>query len=308
MLQTAVDDRIIEVNPLQKLKVAAVGNPDTQFFISPADSMKVLNACPNAEWRACFVLARWGALRIPSEIQELRWSDILWDQNRFHIHAPKTEHHKDKGNRVVPLFPEVRNALNELWDSLGDKASEFVLPNIRLLTNVNPQLGRIIRNAALKVWPKRWQNLRATSATELEREFPSHVVTGWCGHTERIARQHYWMTTEQDFEKASLLSFCSQHPGESGRNGSQAEMSGDEKSPEIPGFASGRELLRIGPMEDNGLEHTREIIAKAVKTEAGGANVVQWSELRELIAVCSDLPEGIRHRLIEEGDAAAGGG
>jgi hypothetical protein len=96
---------------------------------------------------------------------------------------------------VVPLFPQIREALNKLWDKLGDNPGEFVLPKIRVITNVNPQLGRIIKAAGLKVWPKRWQNLRATRATELGRIFPSHVVTGWCGHTERIAAEHYWMTT-----------------------------------------------------------------------------------------------------------------
>ena len=257
MLQTAVDDRIIETNPLQRLKVAAVGNPDTQYFVTIDESLQTLAACPNAEWKACFSLARWGALRIPSEIQELRWSDVIWSENRFHVHATKTEHHKDKGDRVVPLFPEVADALNGLWDTLGGKPSEYVLPNIRLITNVNTQLGRIIKNAGLKAWPKKWQNLRATRATELEREFPSHVVTGWCGHTERIAKQHYWMTTADDFEKAAVLKsvpLVSQQGSESGGNASQAELTAHEKSPEIPGFAKGRVTLRATLVEDKGLE------------------------------------------------------
>lgn len=51
MLQSAVDDRILSVNPLlQALKVAAVGNSKTQFFESLSDSNKVLEACPDNEW------------------------------------------------------------------------------------------------------------------------------------------------------------------------------------------------------------------------------------------------------------------
>ena len=257
MLQSAVKARLIDVNPLAGLKVAAVGNKKRQYFVTEAESQKVLAACPNAEWQACFVLARYGALRIPSEIQELRWSDIIWDADRFHVHATKTEHHETGGDRVIPLFPQVRAALNELWDALGDDPGEFVLPKIRSITNVNPQLGRIIKRAGLKVWPKRWQNLRATRATELEREFPSHVVTGWCGHTERIAEQHYWMTTEDDFKRASTLAGGAnvvQYPSESGRNASQAELAAHEKSPEIPGFAKGCVTLRATLVEDKGLE------------------------------------------------------
>ena len=125
---------------------------------------------------------------------------------------------------------------------------------VLLTMNGNSQLVQTIRQAGLKIWPKRWQNLRATRATELEREFPSHVVTGWCGHTERIAKQHYWMTTEQDFQKAAELSFCSQNPRESSRTGPQSRLLGHKKSPEFPGFARGCRPLREHPMEDNGLE------------------------------------------------------
>jgi integrase len=257
MLQTAVKARLIDQNPLQALKVAAIGNKKRQYFVTEAESQTVLAACPNTEWKACFVLARYGALRIPSEIQELRWSDINWEQNRFHVHATKTEHHESGGDRLVPIFPEVRKVLNELWDELGDKPGEFVLPHIRSISNVNPQLGRIIKNAGLKAWPKRWQNLRATRATELEREFPSHVVTGWCGHTARIAEQHYWMTTEDDFQRAATMkgaALALQHPVAEGSLGQKPEPPAQKKSPEKPGSAKSCTVVRKTSVEDNGLE------------------------------------------------------
>ncbi len=193
MLSSAVKARLLDSNPLQALRVTAVGNKKRQYFVTEPESQKVLDACPDAEWRACFALARYGALRIPSEILELKWEDIDWANERFLVHAPKTEHHDNDGDRVPPLFPKVHKALSELWDQAPEGAV-YVLPNIRKITNVNPQLGRIIKRAGLKVWPKRWQNLRATRATELRRHFPEEVVTDWCGHTEAIASEHYWMT------------------------------------------------------------------------------------------------------------------
>ena len=48
--------------------------------------------------------------------------------------------------------------------------------------------------------------------------------------------------------------FVSQQATESGRNGSQAELTAHEKSPEIPGFAKGRVTLRATLVEDKGLE------------------------------------------------------
>lgn len=260
MLQSAVDDRILPVNPLQALKVAAVGNPKTQFFVSLADSQKVLEACPDSEWRCAFVLARWGALRIPSEIHELKWEDVLWSQNRFLVHAPKTEHHDNSGDRIVPLFPEIKMALDELWNTAEDGAV-YVLPRLRELTNMNPQLGRIIKRAGVKVWPKKWQNLRATRATELEREFPTHVVTKWCGHTERIAKEHYWMTTEEDFKHASTWGHsgdinpsCGQIGDSKASQMAASENPAQEKTPVFPGSAKHDDDLRRLRLEDNGLE------------------------------------------------------
>jgi len=113
------------------------------------------------------------------ECSNAEWVDINWAEGCFHVHAPKTEHHANDGDRVVPLFPEVRKYLWELHTQVDD-GEVYALPNLRLTTNVIPTLQRIIKRAGLKPW----QNSRASRASELENEFGSHKATGWCGHTE----------------------------------------------------------------------------------------------------------------------------
>lgn len=318
MLTSAVKARLLDKNPLQALKVAAVGNKKRQYFVTEAESQKVLEACPDAEWRAMFALARYGALRCPSEVQALKWDDIDWANERFHVHASKTEHHSDEGDRVVPLFPEVRKALDDLWEQIPEK-TEYVIHRNHKLSNVNPQLGRIIKRAGLKVWPKRWQNLRATRATELERVFPSHVVTGWCGHTERIAEQHYWMTTEGDFTKAaadSVGAYLVQQGLAEGRLGQKPQPAAQTKSPEKPGLAKYGVTMRATLVEDNGLEQEATSAGKTLETlnpaEGSGAYMVhsaesgaRWRQIRALIAECPDLPAESRQSLIAQGDAEA---
>lgn len=107
--------------------------------------------------------------------------------------------------------------------------------------------------AGLKVWPKRWQNLRAIRATELEREFPSHVVTRLCGHSERIATMHYWMTKEGDFERAANLKSVPAGYGK-WRNRPQAELTAHEKSPGKQGFVISCDQTRRLQVEDKGRE------------------------------------------------------
>jgi len=42
-----------------------------------------------------------------------------------------------------------------------------------------------------------------TWQTELQREFPLHVVCSWLGNSPRIAQQSYLLVTEEDFAKAA---------------------------------------------------------------------------------------------------------
>lgn len=72
-------------------------------------------------------------------------------------------------------------------------------------SNLRTQLERIIGKAKLKPWPKLFQNLRATRATELAAEFPAHVAAEWLGHSTMVAQKHYWRVTDADFEKATAV-------------------------------------------------------------------------------------------------------
>jgi hypothetical protein len=47
------------------------------------------------------------------------------------------------------------------------------------------------------------QEGRASRQTELQREFPLHVVCSWLGNSPRIAQQSYLLVTEDDFAKAA---------------------------------------------------------------------------------------------------------
>lgn len=75
--------------------------------------------------------------------------------------------------------------LSELWDDTS--ASDIdVLPNLWHTTNVLSTLQQIIKRAGLKVWPRVWQNIPATRATELENEFGNHKATECCGRERKM--------------------------------------------------------------------------------------------------------------------------
>jgi integrase len=100
----AIKRRILSENPFDGIPTSNVANAGRQRFIDCELIQEVIDACPCAEWRLIFALARYGGLRIPSELYNLKWSDVLWDQGRFIVHSPKTEHIEGKGTRsaIVP--------------------------------------------------------------------------------------------------------------------------------------------------------------------------------------------------------------
>lgn len=198
----AIKKRILRENPFDSVPVAGRINTERQRFVSQADIQKVIEACPNAQWRLIFALSRYGGLRIPSELYGLTWDDIIWDKKRFVIHSPKTEHIEGKATRTCPLFPELEPYLLEVFAESEEGQKQVITEYDE--TNKNPRTTatKIIQNAGLTVWPKLFQNLRSSRETELVERFPIHVVTAWLGNSPDVAHKHYLQTHEEHFKKA----------------------------------------------------------------------------------------------------------
>jgi len=213
--RAAVDDRVIANNPFQELVSTTRPNHTRAYFVAREEAEQVLEACPDAEWRLIFALARYGGLRCPSELLALKWADINWDKETFVVHSPKTERDVNKAQRVCPLFWELAPYLRDAYE-LAEPGTAYVITRYRQSSvNLRQQLTRIIKRAGLKPWPKLFQNLRSTRATELFREHTKHSVNDWLGHTEEVADRYYRQTTADDYRKAVTppkLAYILQHP------------------------------------------------------------------------------------------------
>ena len=204
LFRAATRKRLISENPFGDMKDTNVkANEEREFFVTCEMAQKVIDACPDAEWRLIFALSRFGGLRCPSEHLLLKWGDVDWERDRFKVTSPKTEHHEGKGFRWVPIFPELRFHLEAAWDA-AEPGTEWVIARYRdRNSNLRTQLHRIIRKSGLEPWPKVFQNLRSTRETELAESFPIHVVCEWIGNSEAVARKHYLQVTDAHFAKAS---------------------------------------------------------------------------------------------------------
>ena len=68
----AVDQDWLPKNPLRNIPKGSFRNREKDRIISMEEYAKLLEACPNQEWRTIIALARIGGLRCASELQQLR--------------------------------------------------------------------------------------------------------------------------------------------------------------------------------------------------------------------------------------------
>ena len=201
--RAAIRRKLIQSNPFTDLKSAVQPNRTREFFLSRQDAQKILETCPDMQWRLIFALACFGGLRTPSEMLLLRWSDINWERGQMLVHSPKTERHPGGESRLVPIFPELYPYLMAAYHE-AEPGTEYVITRYRKSgLNLRTQLMRILAKAGIKPWPKLFQNLRSTRETELVEQWPEHVVCAWLGNTRAVARKYYLQVTDEHFQQAA---------------------------------------------------------------------------------------------------------
>ena len=253
-INAAVELELIPSDPFAKLPSAPIGNRKRDYFVTREETRKVIEACPDAEWRLIVALSRYGGLRCPLEYFRLRLEDILWEQQRFIVHSPKTERYEGHETRMVPLFHELPPYLDDVFDR-AEPGAEYVLSRYNKSkdksggANLRTQLTRIVKRAGLKPWARITHNMRASRQTKLEDAgHPSHVVCAWMGNSEPVARKHYLQVTDDHFAAAVVSEIESgAATREMCRKPSQIKNAAHEKNPVLQGVSSDCDALRQPP-------------------------------------------------------------
>jgi len=191
-------------NPFSGVKAGLQSNDARKYFVSRVVIDRVIEEAADTEWKALIALSRFGGLRCPSEHLSLTWADVDFHLGRLHVRSPKTEHHEGGASRTVPMFPELREHLQRLYDE-APEGTTFVISGTRdTAVNLRTQFQRIIRRAGYTPWPRLWQNLRSSRESELMREYDLATVCRWIGNSPEVAARHYATSVDlnADFKKA----------------------------------------------------------------------------------------------------------
>jgi integrase len=229
--RAAVRKRLIPANPFEGVKAPSQENESRFRFVTREETDRLLAACPDGQWRLLVALARYGGLRTPSESLALTWADVDWEGDRIRVTSPKTERYKGGASRLIPLFPELREHLEEEFDA-AEPGTIHVITRYRDATaNLRTHFARIIRKAGLEPWERLWHNLRASRQNELAATYPIHIVCRWMGNSALIANKHYLSGTDDYFDMAAGKSDSKSDSDSRGQERTEAaQLSGEAVS------------------------------------------------------------------------------
>lgn len=202
----AIKKGVVKSNPFNEIKRGSYMNKERLHYIPLEHYKRLLAACPSQEWRAIVALCRIGGLRNPSETLATRWEDVNFETGRLVVRASKTNN-----VREIPLFPSLRKELESLRrerdaDDKRDpvNASPFVVVRYRgTAQNMRTTFEKIVFRAGLDSWERLFQNLRASAATDIAREYGATVEAFWVGHSEKTSSDHYQQIPDNVWKAAA---------------------------------------------------------------------------------------------------------
>ena len=257
VFRRAVKFKHITENPFQDEDLKTTVGHREKDYIDVPTIQQVLDVIPSAEWRAVVVFARFAGMRVQSELRLLRWSDIQWNANRFVVRSPKT-----KSVRRVPIFPEIKQALEDLLPITGD--SEFVLGRrLKTKNNWGTPLMKMVVRAGIPSWSAVFNSLRASGEIDIARTYGLQCATEWVGNSVQVALKHYVRSTDADFERAANQ--ASNLADKKTHNSTHTTAETDPKQPETANTTETR--IALNPLKNAGKPAKNGVLASMPKTE-----------------------------------------
>lgn len=196
LFKAAQRARLVTENPFIDQKTSNRANPERLRYIDGETVSRVADELVG-ERRLILLLARWAGLRIPSEANSLKWSDIDFGNERIRVFAQKTQR-----SRIVPMLGPVRDALLNQF-SRAPEGAVNVFTRQRKLPVIRRFVEQAIAHAGLQPWPRLMQQLRASFATDCVRRLPANAASAILGHSAKVAAAHYWSADSTDLDSAA---------------------------------------------------------------------------------------------------------
>jgi integrase len=184
----AVRREVIAKSPFEHLKGGVTPTRNSRY-VTPEEMERVLQACPDSEWRLLFGLARYAGLRTPSETHLITVADVDFDGAKLRVRSPKTERYDGHEQRIVPICPRLMSLIRERFEAMAE--GEAYLVTIKGAGGRRRRVLAILAAAKVSPWDDTWQTLRRSCEIEWAQSYPQYAVSRWIGHSITVSGRHY---------------------------------------------------------------------------------------------------------------------
>jgi len=187
----AIDRKWITDNPARHLSTA-IAIREKQFV--PAEVIhRALDACDDPQLAVVVALARFGGIRMSSELRGLTWSHIDTTRKRIRILDTKRSTERD-----IPIFPEIASTLSR--HDPGDLCRDLIGLSHAAITS---RFVDLLQRIGAEPWPALWHSMRATRETELIEQYGLATAAQWIGNSPSVAMRSYAIVTDTAWQRAT---------------------------------------------------------------------------------------------------------
>lgn len=194
MFRFALEKGFCRLNPLDWYVGKSHPPVGEMTYVETDRIEKIITYAPTPEWGLLIAFARYGGVRVPSEVRELQWRHIDWDRRRIHIISPKTKG-RGRPTRDIPLYRELAKHLEPL-----KKSSGYVLGDrLRLYKSFGTPWKQWLERIGEEMWPRPFNSLRSSRITDLlKARKPVQSVAKWMGNSPNVIWEHYAQVIDDD--------------------------------------------------------------------------------------------------------------
>lgn len=165
--------------------------------VSHEQLAKIIEACPDDDWRRLFALCRYAGLRL-GEALRLEWKDINWQDRTLTVRVPERRETTKHRQRTVPISPRLYPLLEAgLLTEHNGADDRVALVNTN---NIDKIARAIVARAGVPEYRKPFHSLRKSLESEWLAEHPVMTVTKWLGHSPTVAAKHYHQPSVEEIK------------------------------------------------------------------------------------------------------------
>ena len=178
-------------NPFDHLKGGSSVNEERKEYVDRERFGKAINAlADDPELQLVPLFGRWAALRMPSETRHLKKSDFWEQDGQMFFKVADKKLGTKTGKRDIHVFPELRPYLDKRLSQM--EPDDYLFEHYRNHSNIAEAVRKKLEKAGVPVWPKIFNNLRASLMTDFKMAgVPEIVMDKFFGNTEKVRQKHY---------------------------------------------------------------------------------------------------------------------